>query len=136
LLASFREGSPNIIKEALACNLPIVSVDVGDVPERLRGVHPSRIVAREPYEIGCALAEVLSLGQRSNGREAVQECSETQIAAIIAGVYRSAATTKGLSKSKVYKSKLYSLFSRRWETIRRWRRERNFRRPSGTGFVC
>jgi glycosyltransferase involved in cell wall biosynthesis len=94
VLASFREGSPNIIKEALACNLPIVSVDVGDVPERLRGVHPSRIVAREPYQIGCALAEILSLGQRSNGREAVQECSETQIAAIIATVYRSAATTK------------------------------------------
>ena len=94
VLASFREGSPNIIKEALACNLPIVSVDVGDVPERLRGVHPSRIVAREPYQIGCALAEILNLGQRSNGREAVQDCSETKIAAIIATAYRSAATTK------------------------------------------
>jgi glycosyltransferase involved in cell wall biosynthesis len=94
VLASFREGSPNIIKEALACNLPIVSVDVGDVPERLRGVHPSRIVAREPYQIGCALAEILSLGQRSNGREAVQQCSETQIALAIATVYRSIATIK------------------------------------------
>lgn len=92
VLASFREGSPNIIKEALACNLPIVAVDVGDVPERLSGVHPSRIVAREPYQIGGALAEILSLGQRSNGREAVQECSEAKIAATIASAYRSAAT--------------------------------------------
>ena len=94
VLASSREGSPNIIKEALACNLPIVAVDVGDVPERLSGVHPSRIVAREPYRIGSALAEILALGQRSNGREAVQECSESKIAATIASAYRSAATAK------------------------------------------
>lgn len=54
LLCSRHEGSPTIIKEALACGLPIVSVPVGDVPERIAGVE------------GCHLAEptVADLAQK------------------------------------------------------------------------
>src|SRR5262249_50861147 len=44
IVASKFEGSPNILKEALACNLPVVSVDVGDSMERLDGVWPSQVV--------------------------------------------------------------------------------------------
>ncbi len=37
LLTSYWEGSPNVIKESMACNLPIISVDVGDVKEVISG---------------------------------------------------------------------------------------------------
>lgn len=90
LLMSDYEGSPDIIKEALACGLPIVSVEVGDVPERLEGVHPSRIVARDPRAIGTAAAEIVLSGQRSNGRERVQEISATTIRDKVIQVYRRA----------------------------------------------
>lgn len=89
LVTSRSEGSPNVVKEALACNLPIVSVDVGDVAERLREVSVSYIVERDPRQIAKALVTVLSAKMRSNGREYVAELSETSMAEKVCSIYNS-----------------------------------------------
>ena len=64
LVTSDFEGSPNIVREALACHVPIVSVEVGDVRRWLTNLDGTRIVERDPAEIGRALAEIIASGIR------------------------------------------------------------------------
>ncbi len=89
LCCSIAEGSPNMVKEALACNLPVVSTPVGDVPERLAGVSPSCIVSRDPRELANAIVNILRTRQRSNGRERVIHLSLEHVASQILALYQS-----------------------------------------------
>jgi teichuronic acid biosynthesis glycosyltransferase TuaC len=91
LVTSDWEGSPNIVKEALACGTPIVSVDVGDVRERVFGVEPSRLVSRDPAAIAGAIAEILHTPLRSNGREHVAAISLQETVRKIIVIYNQAA---------------------------------------------
>lgn len=70
LLTSSIEGSPNVVKEAILCNLPVVTTRVGDVEKVLAEIKPSWFCDATPDSLGAALAECLSKPQRSNGREA------------------------------------------------------------------
>lgn len=72
LLTSHNEGSPQVIKEALACGCPIVSVDVGDVRDRVDGV-VGCCVARQPDagELSELLTQALSFADKTNGRERI-----------------------------------------------------------------
>lgn len=88
LLTSDREGSPTVIQEALACNLPVISVDVGDTVERLLGVRRSTIVPREATAIARELARVLRVPSRSDGRRKVAEFSAPRIAGELCRMYR------------------------------------------------
>ncbi|MDS0277816.1 glycosyltransferase [Halomicroarcula sp. S1AR25-4] len=89
LLTSRREGSPNTVKEALACNLPVVATDVGDVRDRLDGVTPSAVCADESA-LTTALRRVLDREERSNGRSAVRSLGVDQMAVRLEDVYRRA----------------------------------------------
>lgn len=71
LMTSFTEGSPQFIKEALACNCPVVSVDVGDVSEMISDVNNSFIVNYNADEIAEKLKLIMETQQRSDGRKVI-----------------------------------------------------------------
>jgi len=68
LLTSFTEGSPQFVKEAMACNCPVVSVPVGDVPEMIGGVEGCYISTYEPEDVAEKIRLVLAAGKRTEGR--------------------------------------------------------------------
>ena len=88
LVTSDSEGSPTVVQEALATNLPIVSVAVGDIPERLHGVSHTRIARRDAAALAEALVELVSVPIRSNGRDSVGEISSAHIARQLCRLYQ------------------------------------------------
>src|SRR2546426_2146499 len=73
ILCSDWEGSPTSVKEALACNLPVVATDVGDIREIMSGIAGTRICKQEISEIALSLREVLGVSRRGgfDGRTAM-----------------------------------------------------------------
>ncbi len=90
LLTSLHEGSPNVVKEALACNLPIISTDVGDVRMRIGGVEGCVVTRDSPDDIAAALQMVLSRNKRVDGRRTVAALHEQLLTEKIVQVYRKA----------------------------------------------
>jgi teichuronic acid biosynthesis glycosyltransferase TuaC len=94
LVTSVHEGSPTMVKEALACNLPI-AVDVGDVRERLCGVPGCEVTTGSSADqLALALVRVLSRNDRVDGRQRVRGLSERDVARRLVLIYRNVLARK------------------------------------------
>ncbi len=78
LLCSDAEGSPTIVKEAMCCNLPVVSVDVGDVRQNIVQTSPHAITRQDSLQLAKGIEEILRLNKRSNGREVLIKLGLTE----------------------------------------------------------
>ena len=87
VMASMFEGSPNAVKEAMATNLPVITVDVGDAAELIGPTAGCYLVPREARAIAKKLVEVCRAGGRTNGREWIRKLSIEAVAKQIVEVY-------------------------------------------------
>ena len=88
LLTSDWEGSPMVVREALSTDLPVVSVDAGDVRLWLDRVPGCQLATRDPEAIAQGLAAVLRQGGRVDGRAIRTELAIDRVTARVVDVYR------------------------------------------------
>jgi teichuronic acid biosynthesis glycosyltransferase TuaC len=89
LLCSLHEGSPNIVKESLACECPVVSTRVGDVAERLAGIDGCFLSDRDAHKLADCLEAVFRRGARLNSRDKILPLAAGSIAERVVSIYRS-----------------------------------------------
>lgn len=89
LMTSLYEGSPNVIKEAMACNCPIVSTAVGDVNEVIGSTEGCFLASFDPQDI-CAkiLLAIKFSNDRTHGRENIKHLESKTIANKLRAIYQ------------------------------------------------
>lgn len=98
LVTSERESGPMVIKEAAACNLPVVSTDVGFAYDVLRDVS-NCFVGQSTIDLVRDLDSVLKHGQRADGRAVIDELGLDEMGERILTLY---TTILRLSDSRTY----------------------------------
>ena len=90
ILSSDSEGSSTAVKEALACNLPVVSTNVGDVCEIMEGIAGVQLAEQTAASLARAIKRVLCppAGFVFNGRTAMERYSQPKMVQAILRVYR------------------------------------------------
>ncbi len=94
VLTSYWEGSPNVIKESMACNLPIVSVDVGDVRNVIGRCEGCYIAKRDPIDVASKLERILESNKRTTGREKRRDLEKQHVAKKIVNLYKKVSRNK------------------------------------------
>ncbi len=87
ILTSLWEGSPNVIKEAMACNCKIVAVNVGDIKETIGDTDGCYVTNFDKREIAICLKKALEYTDKPNGRAHIAHLDSEIIAKKLTNIY-------------------------------------------------
>jgi len=89
LMTSHWEGSPNAIKEAMACGIAIVSTDVGDVKDLTQNTKGCYIAQANAKDVAKKIQKALAMNTRTTGPKDISKLSSQNIAKKIIALYES-----------------------------------------------
>jgi glycosyltransferase involved in cell wall biosynthesis len=87
ILPSIHEGSPNIVKETMACNVAVVATNVGDVAQVTGHTTGCKVCPADPDALAEALEEAFLLSEPTTGRTDIAHLDRTVIAEQLLAVY-------------------------------------------------
>lgn len=100
LMLSDFEGSPNIVRESIACGVPVVSVEVGDVTRWLTPETGSIIVDRDPQLVAIGVRQVIGRARPNPDRFILDAIREETSARLLAQTYQ-CVLAKGSRKKQI-----------------------------------
>lgn len=71
------EGSPQALKEAMACNCPIIATDVADIKHLLGDINGHFICSFDPSDVSEQISKAFDFNRRTNGRQRIMELGLT-----------------------------------------------------------
>lgn len=88
VFTSYSEGSVMVLKEALACNTPVISVGVGDAKKILQDMKGCYITSNDAHKLYKAVSKVLNKkGNSYSFRNKIKHLSNKIIASRIVDIY-------------------------------------------------
>ncbi len=88
ILTSIHEGSPNIVKETMACNVPIVSTNVGDVFKIIGHIQGCSVCLPDPEVLAEALEQAIRHTEPTTGRADIKHLERSVVAQQVIAVYK------------------------------------------------
>jgi len=94
ILSSIAEGSPNVVKETMACNVPVVSTDVGDVAQVIGRTEGCSVCPQDPAALAAALEQALRHTAPTTGRTDIMHLERSVVAKQVITVYEQVISKK------------------------------------------
>jgi glycosyltransferase involved in cell wall biosynthesis len=100
-LPSYSEGSPNAVKEAIACDLPVAASGVGDVEELLDGLPGCAVTGFDAQSVADAIAASLAVARPLNLREKRHRLNAHHAATAVYAIYHQVLASKRRERSQL-----------------------------------